>query len=111
LRTLFQKAQAIKTTSTKFSPAAMKGTGILPSKTKDAGLQRGLDAGHYDESTKNLSAMLQVNSQVKKPALKEWIKNSTHGKLATASSDTNAKDPKWNMQGSQGAGRSASQLL
>jgi hypothetical protein len=38
--------------------------------------------------------VLQVNSQAKSPALKNWIKkNSTHGQLATASFDTSAKDP------------------
>ena len=37
--------------------------------------------------------VLQVNSQAKSPGLQDWTKkNSTHGKLATESFDTNAKD-------------------
>lgn len=56
-------------------------------------MQFRIDAGHYDESTKKLNVVLQVNSQAKSPALKDWIKkNSTHGKLATASYDTSAAD-------------------
>jgi hypothetical protein len=66
-----KKAQAIKNAPAKFSAGAAQGTRILPSKTKDAEFQLRLDAGHYDESTKHLSVVLQVNSQAKSPALKE----------------------------------------
>jgi hypothetical protein len=89
-----QKAQAIKNAPTKFAATAVEGNRIIPSKTKDAEFQLRIDAGHYDASTKHLNVVLQVNSQAKSPALKDWVKkNSTHGKLATASFDTNAKDP------------------
>ena len=94
LGTFVQKAQAIKNAPSKFTAAATEGNRILPSRTKDAEFQLRLDAGHYDESTKHLNVVLQVNSQAKSPALKEWVsKNSTHGKLATASFDTAAQDP------------------
>jgi hypothetical protein len=88
-----QKAQALKDAPAKFSASAVEGNRIIPSKTKDADFQLRIDAGHYDASTKHLNVVLQVNSQAKSPALKKWIKeNSTHGKLATASFDTAAKD-------------------
>jgi hypothetical protein len=88
-----QKAQALKNAPAKFSASAVEGNRIIPSKTKDADFQLRIDAGRYDASTKHLNVVLQVNSQAKSPALKKWIKeNSTHGKLATASFDTAAKD-------------------
>jgi hypothetical protein len=90
-----QKAGAIKNAPAKFTATAVEGNRIIPSKTKDAEFQLRIDAGHYDATTKRLNVVLQVNSQAKSPALKEYIKNnSTHGKLATASFDTAAEDPK-----------------
>jgi len=90
-----QKAQALKNAPAKFTASAVEGNRIIPSKTKDADFQLRIDAGHYDATTKRLNVVLQVNSQAKSPALKKWIKeNSTHGKLATASFDTAAKDQK-----------------
>jgi hypothetical protein len=89
-----QKAQAIKNAPAKFTATAIEGNRIIPSKTKDAEFQLRIDAGHYDAKTKHLNVVLQVNSQAKSPGLKDWVKkNSTHGKLATASFDTSAKDP------------------
>jgi hypothetical protein len=88
-----QKAGAIKNASTKFTATTVEGHRIIPSKTKDADFQLRIDAGHYDATTKRLNVVLQVNSEAKSPALKEFIKkNSTHGKLATASFDTEATD-------------------
>ncbi len=88
-----QKAQALKNAPAKFTASAVEGNRIIPSKTKDAEFQLRIDAGHYDATTKRLNVVLQVNSQAKSPALKKWIKeNSAHGKLATASFDTAAKD-------------------
>jgi hypothetical protein len=71
LGTFVQKAKAIKNAPAKFSAAAIEGSRILPSKTKDAEFQLRVDASHYDESTKHLNVVLQVNSQAKSPALKE----------------------------------------
>ncbi|KAK6365292.1 hypothetical protein LTR64_008805 [Lithohypha guttulata] len=78
---------------TRFAPTASEGTRIIPSRSRDAELQLRIDAGHHDESTKRLNVVLQVNSQATSPALREYVKkNSTHGKLATASFDTSAED-------------------
>jgi len=93
LGTFIQKAQGIKNAPAKFTASAVEGNRILPTRNKDAEFQFRIDAGHYDETTKRLNVVLQVNSQAKSPALKYWIKkNSTHGQLATASFDTTAKD-------------------
>lgn len=41
----------------------------------------------------NLKVVLQVNSQAKSPALKDWVKKySTHRRLATISLNTSAED-------------------
>jgi hypothetical protein len=88
-----QKAKAIKNAPSKFTSSASEGSRIIPSKTKDADFQLRIDAGHYDPETKHLNVVLQVNSQARSPALKDYIKRSTtHGKLATASFDTSASD-------------------
>lgn len=95
LGSFVQKAQALKNAPSKFTASAVEGNRIIPSKTKDAEFQFRIDAGRYDATTKRLNVVLQVNSQAKSPALKEWVQqNSTHGKLATASFDTTAEDRK-----------------
>jgi hypothetical protein len=87
------KALRIKNAPSKFAGSAVEGSRILPSKTKDAEFQLRIDAGHFDTASKKLNVVLQVNSQAKSPALKDWVKkHTTHGKLATASFDTAAKD-------------------
>jgi hypothetical protein len=68
---------------------------IVPSKTakNDADYQLRIDAGELVDSRRNV--VLQVNTQAKATPLKSWLrKNSSHGKLATASFDTAAKDQK-----------------
>lgn len=91
LGTFVNKVQGIKNGSTKFTASAAEGSRILPSKNRDAEFQLCIDAGRYDESTKKLNVVLQVNSQAKSPALRDWVKkNSTHGQLATTSFDTSA---------------------
>jgi hypothetical protein len=93
LGTFVQKAQAIKNAPSKFAGTAVEGSRIIPSKTKDIEFQLCIDAGYYDANKKRLNVVLQVNSQVKSLALKDWVKaNSTHGKLSTASFDTSAED-------------------
>ncbi|OJD24806.1 hypothetical protein ACJ73_03828 [Blastomyces percursus] len=93
LGTFVQKVQGIKNAPTKFRSTVVEDSRIIPSRTKDAEFQLRIDAGHYDTNTKRLNVVLQVNSQAKSPALKDWVrKNSTHGKLATASFDTGASD-------------------
>ncbi|KAJ5491583.1 hypothetical protein N7539_003150 [Penicillium diatomitis] len=88
-----QLAQSIKNGPAKFSGAAAEGSRLIPSRTKDEQFQFRIDAGHYDGSTKHLHVNLQVNSQAKSPALKDWVKkNTTHEKLATATFDTTAED-------------------
>lgn len=93
LGTFVQKAQAIKNAPAKFTATAVEGNRIIPSKSHDAEFQLRIDAGHYDTNTKKLNVVLQVNSQAKSPALRDWArKNSTHENLATASFDTSAED-------------------
>lgn len=88
-----QLAQNVKNASSKFTGSAAEGSRLIPSKTKDEQFQFRIDAGHYDEQSKSLNVNLQVNSQAKSPALKDFIKkNTTHGKVATATFDTTAKD-------------------
>jgi len=95
LGTFLQKAQAIKNAPAKFTAAAVEGNRIIPSKSHDAEFQLRIDAGHYDANTKKLNVVLQVNSQAKSPALRDWArKNSTHENLATASFDTSTEDKK-----------------
>jgi hypothetical protein len=68
---------------------------IVPSKTakNDADYQLRIDAGELVDNRRNV--VLQVNTQAKATPLKSWLrKNSSHGKLATASFDTAAKDQK-----------------
>lgn len=87
------KVRDTKNASAKFTATAVEGSRIVPSKTRDAEFQFRIDAGHYDASTKKLNVVLQVNSQAKSPALRDWVnKSSTHGKLATAPFDTSADD-------------------
>ncbi|KAL8920486.1 MAG: hypothetical protein Q9208_006235 [Pyrenodesmia sp. 3 TL-2023] len=89
----FSKLRGIKNVASKFSASAEEGHRIVPSRTKDADFQVRIDAGHYDPSSKTLNVVLQVNSQATSPALKEWAgKNTTHGKLATATFKTDAED-------------------
>jgi hypothetical protein len=62
---------------------------------KDADFQLRIDAGRYNPQTRKLNAILQVNKEAKSPGLKDWAKKyTTHERLATASFDTNAPDPK-----------------
>ncbi|PYH91043.1 hypothetical protein BO71DRAFT_333149, partial [Aspergillus ellipticus CBS 707.79] len=83
----------IKNAPSKFTSAATEGSRLIPSRTKDADFQFRIDAGHFDAESKNLNVVLQVNSQAKSPALKDWVKkNTTHGKLATAVFNTSAED-------------------
>ncbi|KAL8757397.1 MAG: hypothetical protein Q9184_004220 [Pyrenodesmia sp. 2 TL-2023] len=89
----FTKLKNINNLATKFSASAVEGHRIVPSRTKDADFEVRIDAGRYDPTTKALNVVLQVNSQAKSPALKEWArKNSTHAKLATATFKTDAED-------------------
>lgn len=89
----FTKLKGINNLASKFSASAVEGNRIVPSRTKDADFGVRIDAGHYDASTKTLNVVLQVNSQAKSPALKEWArKNTTHAKLATSTFKTDAED-------------------
>lgn len=93
------KIKAIKNAASKFSASASEGSRLLPSKNKDDAFQVRIDAGRYDQATKKLNVVLQVNSQASSPGLKDFIKkNSTHGKLATAQFDTAAPDKAAEMQ-------------
>lgn len=88
-----QLAQNVKNAPSKFTGAAAEGSRLIPSKIKDEQFQFRVDAGHYNDNTKRLNVNLQVNSQAKSPALKDWVKkNTTHEKLATATFDTTAED-------------------
>lgn len=95
LDSFFQKAQSLKNAANKFSANATEGGRIIPSPPKDAEYQLRIDAGHYNPQTKKLNVILQVNKEAKSPGLKDWAKkHTTHEKLATASFDTLAPDPK-----------------
>ncbi|KAJ5225026.1 hypothetical protein N7468_006251 [Penicillium chermesinum] len=88
-----QLAQNVKNASSKFTGAAAEGSRLIPSRTKDEQFQLRIDAGHYNDNTKGLNVNLQVNSQAKSPALKDWVKkNTTHENLATATFNTTAED-------------------
>ncbi|KAJ5144279.1 hypothetical protein N7526_001787 [Penicillium atrosanguineum] len=88
-----QLAQNVKNAPSKFTGAAAEGSRLVPSKTKDEQFQFRIDAGHYDDKTKHLNVNLQINSQAKSPALKDFVrKNTTHEKVATATFDTTAED-------------------
>ncbi|KAF1964496.1 hypothetical protein BU23DRAFT_561891 [Bimuria novae-zelandiae CBS 107.79] len=88
-----QKAKALSGSASKFTPGVADGNRILPSKSKDAEFQCRIDAGRYDPATQKLNVVLQINSQAKSPALRDWArKRSTHDKLATEAFDTAAKD-------------------
>jgi len=70
-----------------------EGNRIIPSRTKNADFQLCINTGHYDEETKRLNIILQVNLQAKSPALKDYIKKSTtYEKFAAISFDTSADD-------------------
>jgi len=78
----------------KFKTAKEAGARIVPSRTKknDESYQLRIDAGEIVGTHRNV--VLQVNSQAKATPLKSWLeKNTSHGKLATASFDTAAEDP------------------
>ncbi|KAJ5348581.1 uncharacterized protein N7506_001834 [Penicillium brevicompactum] len=69
-----QLAQNVKNAPSKFTGAAAEGSRLIPSRTKDALFQFRVDAGRYNDKTKHLNVNLQVNSQAKSPALKDWVK-------------------------------------
>ena len=93
LDSFFQKAQAVKNASGKFTASAAEGNRIIPSPPKDADFQLRIDAGRYNPATKKLNVILQVNREAKSPGLQDWArKHTTHDKLATASFDTSARD-------------------
>ncbi|KAJ9624422.1 hypothetical protein H2203_005189 [Taxawa tesnikishii (nom. ined.)] len=99
IRDSLAKIKATKSAPSKFTPAAREGSRIFPSKDKDAEYQVRIDAGKYDDKTKKLNVVLQVNSQAKSPGLKDFVKrNTTHGKLATAQFDTEAADKQKEME-------------
>jgi hypothetical protein len=90
-----QKAKSLSGSASKFTPGAAEGNRILPSKYKDAEFQCQIDAGRYDPATKKLNVVLQINSEAKSPALRDWArKKSTHDKLAKETFDTAAQDKK-----------------
>ena len=92
LDNFFQKAQAIKNASSKFTASAAENR-IMPSPPKDADFQLRIDAGHYNTTTKKLNVVLQVNREAKSPGLQDWArKHTTHERLATASFDTSVGD-------------------
>ncbi|KAL9595892.1 MAG: hypothetical protein Q9219_006160 [cf. Caloplaca sp. 3 TL-2023] len=79
--------------ASKFSATATQGKRLLPTKGQDPKVEVRIDAGYYDPVTKGLNVILQVNSEAKSPALVKWRKkNSSHGKLATATFNTDADD-------------------
>ncbi|KAF1999204.1 hypothetical protein P154DRAFT_231746 [Amniculicola lignicola CBS 123094] len=88
-----QKAKSLSSPASKFTPGAVEGNRILPSRNKDAEFQCRIDAGRYDPTTKKLNVNLQINSQAKSPALRDWArKHSTDDKLATEAFNTDAAD-------------------
>ncbi|KAI9842360.1 MAG: hypothetical protein M1837_007280 [Sclerophora amabilis] len=69
------------------------GSRIVPARTakNDANYQLRLDAGELIDGKRNV--VLQVNTQARSTALKDWLKkNGSHAKLATATYDTTAAD-------------------
>jgi len=79
----------------KFKGAHTPGQRIVPTKTakNDELYQLRIDAGEVPKGTHMQNIVLQVNTQAKNTALKNWVKkHTTHGKLATTSFDTKAAD-------------------
>ncbi|KAF2800528.1 hypothetical protein K505DRAFT_355620 [Melanomma pulvis-pyrius CBS 109.77] len=87
------KAKSLSNSASKFTPAAVEGHRILPTRVNDAKFQFRIDAGYYDPTTKKLNVNLQINSEAKNQALRNWArKHSTDDKLATEAFDTAAED-------------------
>jgi len=91
----FTKVVGNPTLLKKFIGALTPGQRIVPNKNQkdDASYQFRIDAGEVPKGTHLQNIVLQVNTQAKSTALKNWIKKHTsHGKLATTSFDTKAAD-------------------
>lgn len=77
----------------KFSKNPTPGSRIVPPRNPKDDISYGLriDAGELINGKRKV--VLQVNSVIDTPGLKDWKnKHSTHAKLATASFDTDAED-------------------
>lgn len=101
--TSIKTIKEIKNAASKFTPSATPGSRLLPSKEKDDKKNKKhqvrVDAGYYDEKTKKLNVVLQVNSQASSPSLVNFRKkHSTHANLATEQFDTSAADSKAEME-------------
>lgn len=94
LQEFFSKVKNNFDVATKLKASHTSGGRILPSRTQknDADYELRIDAGDLVKTKRNV--VLQVNTQAKSTALKDWLKKQgTHAKLATASFDTAAADP------------------
>lgn len=95
----FSKVKNNFDVATKFKASHTSGGRILPSRTQknDANYELRIDAGELIANKRNI--VLQVNTQAKSTALKDWLKKQgTHAKLATVSFDTTAADPEAEAQ-------------
>src|SRR5271169_389066 len=95
IKNFFGKIKGNFNMATKFNANNQAGSRIVPSRTakNDADYQLRIDAGELVGGKRNV--ILQVNSQAKSTPLKEWLrKHGSHAKLAQATFDTAAKDPK-----------------
>ena len=99
LQEFFSKVKNNFDVATKFRASHTSGGRILPSRTQknDADYELRIDAGELVQNKRNV--ILQVNTQAKSTALKDWVKKQgSHAKLATASFDTAAADPEAEAQ-------------
>jgi hypothetical protein len=93
VKNFFGKIRTNFDMSTKLTASHQAGSRIVPSRTakNDADYQLRIDAGESVGSGRNV--VLQINSQARSSALKEWVqKNGSHAKLAQATFDTTASD-------------------
>lgn len=95
VKNFFGKVKLNFDMATKLNANQPAGGRIVPSRTSknDADYQLRIDAGELVGGKRNV--VLQVNSQAKSTPLKEWLrKNGSHAKLAQATFDTTAEDPR-----------------
>ena len=98
LQEFFSKVKNNFDVATKFKASHTSGSRILPSRTQknDADYELRIDA---ELTVNKRNIVLQVNTQAKSTALKDWLKKrGTHAKLATVSFDTAAADPEAEAQ-------------
>ncbi|KAI4657500.1 uncharacterized protein J4E79_007575 [Alternaria viburni] len=108
-----QLAKALKDGPEKLIKAALAdppapGTRIFPPNTPKKNEEWGfrVDSGHYNEQSKELNAVLQINNEATAEALVAYrAKHKAHAKLATEKFNTAAEDLWAEFDGGSGEGQ------